>query len=213
MKSYSAYLFDADGTLFDTADLVCDCFQYVAQKHTSISLTRESILSGYGLPLKGQLVKFLGEDLDIDLVVNDFIEYQLKILDDRIQVFPGVVSTLKSLRRNGKKLAIVTSRKRYSMKRILEMTETFQYFDTLVTPEDTQLHKPDAQPALLAMSRLGSDKANTVFVGDAQYDILSGRAAGIDTVFVNWSHMDPDALPVQPTWKIDRMEDLRGGLK
>jgi len=212
MKSYNTYLFDADGTLFDTADLVCNCFQYVAQKYTSISLARQAILSGYGLPLKGQLIKQLGDDLDIDEVLEDFISYQMQILEDNIRPFPGVLRTLKTLKQAGKKLAIVTSRKRYSMNRILEITDTAQYFDTLVNPEDTTLHKPNAEPALLAISRLGSDKANTVFIGDSQYDILSGNAAGIDTVIVGWSHMDPDTLPVQPTWKIDHMENLVSGL-
>jgi len=212
MKSYNTYLFDADGTLFDTADLVCNCFQYVAQKHASISLTKDAILSGYGLPLKGQLTKQLGDDLDIDEVLEDFISYQMQILEDNIRLFPGVLRTLKSLKQKDKKLAIVTSRKRYSMKRILDITDTTQYFDTLVNPEDTTLHKPDAEPALLAISRLGSDKADTVFIGDSQYDIVSGKSAGIDTIFVAWSHMDPDTLPVQPTWKIDRIEDLTDGL-
>ena len=208
MKNYKSYLFDADGTLFDTADLVCRCFQYVAQKHCSTTLTRETILSGYGLPLRGQLLTHLGPDLDIDVVLEDFIDFQLGILEDNIKLFPGVKTTLETLRENGKKLAIVTSRKRYSTGRILDFTDTRKYFDTIINPEDTTLHKPDAAPALLALSRLDANKSDAVFVGDAQYDILSGNAAGIDTVFVKWSHADPETLPVQPTWSIDSMLDL-----
>lgn len=211
MKTYSSYLFDADGTLVDTADLVCNCFQYVAQKHCSISLAREAILSGYGLPLRGQLLKQLGEDLDIDVVLDDFINYQLQILEENIQLFPGVKTTLETLKENGKKLALVTSRKRFSTGRILEITDIFKYFDTVINPEDTTLHKPDADPALLALSRLKTDKTDAVFVGDSQYDILSGNAAGVDTVFVNWSHADPETLPIQPTWRIDSMLDLIEG--
>lgn len=208
MKKYETYLFDADGTLFDTADLVCHCFQYVAQKYCSTSLTRDAILSGYGLPLKGQLLRQLGDDLDIDVVLNDFIDYQMHILEDNVQPFPGVVATLETLRKNGKKLAIVTSRKRYSTGRILEITDTAKYFDAIVNPEDTTLHKPDAAPVLLALSRLDAGKSNAVFAGDAQYDISSGNAAGIDTVFVNWSHTSHETLPVQPTWRIDSMLEL-----
>ena len=208
MKDYKTYLFDADGTLVDTADLVCHCFQYVAQKHCSLSLSRKDILSGYGLPLKGQLITHLGDDLDIDTVLDDFIEYQLQILEENIQLFSGVKTSLETLHNQGKKLALVTSRKRYSTGRILEYTELAQYFDTIINPEDTTLHKPDAAPALLALSRLDADKSTAVFVGDSQYDILSGDAAGIDTVFVNWSHADPETLPVQPTWRIDSMLEL-----
>ena len=171
-------------------------------------MTRDAILSGYGLPLKGQLLKRLGGDIDIDLVLQDFISYQLELLEDSVSLFPQVMSTLETLKEMGKKLAIVTSRKSTSMKRILKATDTAQFFDTIVTPEDTTRHKPDAAPVLLAISRLNAHKSATVFTGDSKYDILSGSSAGIDTVFVNWSHMDSAALPVKPTWIIDSLQDL-----
>jgi len=208
MKIYNTYLFDGDGTLFDTADLVCRCFEYVAQKYASISVSRETILAGYGLTLKGLLLKELGDDVDIDLVVDDFIHYQLQMLEKGVSLFPGVMSTLETLKRNGKQLAIVTSRKPLSLGRILELTDTAKFFNVIVTPEDTTLHKPNAAPAILAMSRLLADKAETVFVGDTQYDILCGDSAGVDTVFVNWSYTDPATLPVQPTWRIDSILEL-----
>ncbi len=146
MKAYSSYLFDADGTLFDTADLVCHCFQYVAEKHCGLFVPREKILAGYGLPLRGELLKELGGDVDIDKVVEDFIQYQVQIIEKDVSLFPHVASTLESLKQNGRKLAIVTSRKPYSLGRILEITNTAQYFETIITPEDTTLHKPEAAP-------------------------------------------------------------------
>lgn len=207
MKDYHYYLFDADGTLFDTADLICDCFQYVAHKHGCPPLSRDTILAGYGLPLKGQLAKQLG-NVDLDTVLADYMEYQLAILKERVFPFPEVSATLAGLHQRGKKLAIVTSRRRHSMEIILESTGTGQYFDAVVTPEDTTLHKPDAEPALHAISLLGADKADTTFIGDARFDIMSGTSAGIDTVFVNWSHADKTSLPVPPTWTIDSLGEL-----
>jgi len=208
MKQYKTYLFDADGTLFDTADLVVHCFQYVAMKHCSLDLSRELILSGYGLPLRGQLMERLGQDADIDLILDDFISYQVGILDENVSLFPGVSETLAALKDQGSKLAIVTSRKRYTTGRILELTGTKHFFDTVVNPEDTTRHKPEAEPALLALSRLGAGSGDSLFVGDSQFDISCGQNAGMETAFVSWSHQDPQNLPVQPTWKIDRMQDL-----
>lgn len=212
MKSYDTYLFDGDGTLYDTADLVVHCFQYVAQKHCGISVSRETILSEFGLPLRGQLEKQLGKDVDIDAIHEDFIRFQMEIIDEDVRIFPSVRETLNTLKKSGKKLAVVTSRKPYSLKRILELTDIAQFFDTLVTPDDTTLHKPDPAPALLALSRMDRDASEAVFVGDSQYDILSGVRAGTDTVFVNWSHLGIHTVPITPTWRIDKISDLLNGV-
>ncbi len=208
MKVYDSYLFDADGTLFDTVDLICDCFQYVAEKYTGQSMDRNTIIEGIGSPLRSQLIIHLGTELDHDLILDDYLQYQLSIMEDRITPFPYVTETLEALRNAGKKLAVVTSRRRLSLEKILHSTDTLKYFDVLVTPEDTTRHKPDAEPALKAMSLLGADKTATVFTGDAHYDICSGASAGIDTVFVNWSHAQSSSLPVPPTWTIDSLQEL-----
>ena len=208
MKRYDTYLFDGDGTLFDTADLVVHCFQYVAEKHCGRSISRAAILSGYGLPLKGQLEKQLGKDADIETILQDFIDYQMQIIDEDVRLFPQVRETLAELKQGGSKLAVVTSRKPRSLNRILLNTEIAQFFDTLVTPDDTRLHKPNPEPALLALSQLNREASQAVFVGDSQYDILSGHRAGTDTVFVNWSHLGIDTVPIEPTWRIDSIRDL-----
>ena len=208
MKQYRNYLFDADGTLFDTVDLICRCFQYTSRKYTGREMSRREILAGYGLPLTGQLHKLIGDEGDLDRVLDDYMNFQLEILESSIAPFPGVVETLETLKQAGMTTAIVTSRRRHSMDRILEATDTARYFDIVVTPEDTVRHKPDAEPTLLAMKKLQAEREHTVFTGDAQFDIQSGSSAGIDTVFVTWSHAELSSLPVQPTWTIDAMEDL-----
>lgn len=208
MKPYDSYLFDADGTLFDTVDLICSCFQYVVEKYAGRTMDRTTIINGIGLPLRSQFITHLGAELDHDRILDDYLQYQLSIMADCIHPFPHVIETLELLKSAGKKLAIVTSRRRFSMEKILQSTDTAGYFDVLVTPEDTTRHKPDAEPALKAMSLLGADKTSTVFTGDALYDICSGASAGIDTIFVNWSHAELSSLPVPPTWAIDSLQEL-----
>ncbi len=208
VKIYDSYLFDADGTLFDTVDLICECFQYVAEKYSGRTLDRNVIIHGIGLPLKSQLITHLGPDHDHARIFEDYTQYQLSIMQDCVKPFPHVAETLHVLRKAGKKLAIVTSRRRFSLEKILQSTNTAKYFDVLVTPEDTVRHKPEAEPALKAMSLLGADTTSTVFTGDALYDICSGASAGIDTVFVNWSHVARSSLPLSPTWTIDSLQEL-----
>lgn len=212
MKVYDSYLFDADGTLFDTVDLICTCFDYITDKYAGFTVDRKTIVAGIGSPLKSQLVAHLGTDLDFDEILADYLQFQLSIMEDKITPFPHVIETLDCLKSAGKKLAVVTSRRRFSLERILGSTGTAGFFDVLVTPEDTLKHKPDAEPALRAMALLGADPAATVFTGDAHYDICSGASAGTDTIFVNWSHVHRSSLPVAPTWTIDSLRELTAPL-
>lgn len=213
MKAYQSYLFDADGTLFDTVDLICRCFQYVAEKYTGKTIDRRTIIESIGLPLKSQLINHLGRGLDSERILDDYLQYQLNIMEDCINPFPHAAKTLEILKDAGKKIAVVTSRRRFSLEKILQSTDTAKYFDVLVTPEDTAKHKPDAEPALRAMFLLNAEKTNTVFIGDALYDICSGASAGIDTIFVTWSHSELSSLPVSPTWTIDSLQELTVGLE
>jgi len=208
MKLYDSYLFDADGTLFDTVDLICKCFQYVAEKYAGKTMDMDTIVSGIGLPLKTQLISHLGPELDHDQILTDYLQYQLSIMENSISPFPHVTETLELLKSAGKKLAIVTSRRRFSLEKILQSTDTARYFDVLVTPEDTTRHKPDAEPSLKAMSLLRADRKSTVFIGDSHYDISSGASAGIDTIFVNWSSVGLSSCKVTPTWRIDSLQEL-----
>jgi len=212
MKLYDTYLFDADGTLFDTVDLICRCFDYILEKYGGQSLPREQILAGIGSPLATQIVDHLGPGLDYNMILGDYLQYQLQVLEGNVRLFPEVATTLAALQESGRKLALVTSRKRVSLEVLLQATDTSKYFEVLVTPEDTGRHKPDPEPALKAMALLDADRDKTVFVGDAHFDICSGAGAGIDTVFVKWSHFDPSALPVSPTWTIESMRDLCAAL-
>ncbi len=208
MKTYDTYLFDADGTLFDTVDMICTCFQYVADKYAGKNLAREMIIKGIGLPLAEQIAHHLGNAGDHAVIADDYRDYQLTILSTSVTLFPLVTETLQALKDAGKQLGIVTSRKRPSLERMLATTGTEKYFDVLITPEDTGRHKPHADPVLKAMALLGAERTRTVFTGDALYDIESGARAGIDTVFVTWSHSLLASLPTPPTWTIDSLKDL-----
>ena len=109
MKLYDSYLFDADGTLFDTVDLICTCFEYVAENYAGKTIDRRTIIKGIELPLKSQLITHLGPELDHEHILDDYLQFQLDIMQDRIRPFPDVIETLEELKSAGKKLAIVTS--------------------------------------------------------------------------------------------------------
>ncbi len=90
----------------------------------------------------------------------------------------------------------------------MKETGIYEYFEIIITPDETEKHKPEPEPALKAMSLLGAVKEESVFIGDSIFDIQCGISAGIDTAFVSYSKTKSDQLGVKPTYLIDSLGDL-----
>ena len=206
---YNNYLFDLDGTLIDTTEMIYQCFVNTLNVFEIEGYTRENIISKIGKPLRWQMEIFFGSmsDKEYQEILDVLLKYQFKIYRNYLKLFSGVSEVLRILKDNGKKLGIVTSRKRVSAQMFSEEMGIYKYFDVFITPEDTKNHKPDKEPILEAIHLLGGD-TNSVFVGDAVFDIQSGYSAGIDTVFVRLSHTDIKNLKINPTFIINDMKDL-----
>jgi pyrophosphatase PpaX len=210
MKNYNVYLFDADGTLFDTAELIYQCFVYSCAKYGNRAIEREEVFGSIGLTLQDQFKRYLAPQPAqvMRQIVSDHMDYQLSMYRDHLKAFPGVVETLRALRARGKKLAVVTSRKIQSLSLYLRETGMEGCFDLLITPDETRRHKPDPEPVVKALEMLSAHPAEAVFVGDSVFDMECGRNAGVDTVFVTWSLTPAETLPHRPTWCIDAMDEL-----
>ncbi len=210
MKQYAAYLFDGDGTLYDTAEMIYKCFFYSCKKFGDIEVTREAVFSNIGLPLRPQLEHFLGplSDDQATEILKAHMAYQLTIYRDHVILFPHVAETLNQLKNNGKKLAVVTSRRTKTLTLYLKHTAIYNLFDAFITPESTEKHKPDPQPALEAIRQLDCAASETLFVGDAVFDIFCGSKAGTDTAFVAWSHIPIPSLSMKPTYILNDMGEL-----
>ena len=210
MKDYTYYLFDADGTLFDTTELICQCFIYSLDRFGNMKKPKEEIIKSIGMTLRSQFEQHLGplSEEQYDEIQKEHMRFQLSIYKDYLKAFPGVKQGLETLKKRNKRLAIVTSRKINSLTLFLKETEIFDYFEIIITPDHTEKHKPEAEPALKAMSLLDAEKHKSVFIGDSLFDIQCGTNAGIDTAFVTYSKTKSDHLAVKPTYFIESLEDL-----
>jgi pyrophosphatase PpaX len=210
MKSYDYYLFDADGTLFETTELIYQCFVYSLSKYAGREIPRDDIIAGIGLTLRRQFEHHLGplNDEQFDRMQADHMKYQMGIYRDYLKPCPGVPEAIEKLHASGKVLAIVTSRKIISLSCFLRETGIFDFFRVIITPDETENHKPHPEPALKALQLLGAPPEKTLFVGDAPFDIECGHSAGIDTALVSWSHNKAENMALKPTHIIDSLIDL-----
>ncbi len=204
---YKTVLFDLDGTLLDTNELIISSFLYTLGQHYPGKYNREHILPHMGKILSEQMALF--DPDNIDVLVETYRRYNVKMHDEMVQDFPYVREVVQKLAENGMQMGIVTSKQIETTLMGLKKYDLQQYMQALVCYGDTVEHKPHPAPVLLAMEKLQADPATTLMVGDSTFDIDAAHAAGIAAAGVRWS-LKPEEilLASNPEYMLDDMRDL-----
>lgn len=201
-------LFDLDGTLLDTIDLLLDCMEFAFAGRAYVP-TRAEWTAGIGTPLRGQMRAWHVADHEVEDVVARYRTHQDAHLERMTRVFPGAVDVLQWARAERIPTAVVTSKGRGMTERSLRHVGLLDAFDAIITADDTTRHKPDPTPVHLALSTLGVAPDRALFVGDSTHDMHAGRAAGTFTGAALWGPFSRDALaPTQPTHWLERLHDV-----
>lgn len=211
MKSYEAYLFDLDGTLINSEEMIIACFEHSMKEAGDYSIAAEQVLSHIGIPLKKQFEIYLDgrpSKHSIEDLLEIHMQFQLKIWKDHLKLYPKALEVVKELHKRGKKLALVTSRRKATCDLYTKHFGLFDYFEVIMTPESSEKHKPDPEPANIALSKLGVKASDTLFIGDAIFDIACGHAAGCETAYVSWGFRKVEDLEPSPDYLLKSFEDL-----
>ncbi|WEK54516.1 MAG: pyrophosphatase PpaX [Candidatus Cohnella colombiensis] len=207
-KRITTVLFDLDGTIVDTNELIIQSFMYALNGIVPESFGREHIIPSMGQPLTSQLQEFSGREQVDDLTVL-YREYNLKHHDEMVALFAGVAEVIPALRQAGLRVGIVTTKMRATTIRALKLLGIYEYIETIVTIEDVEHPKPHAEPVAKAITALGVEPAATMMVGDSTVDMQSATAAGAIPVGVAWSLKGADILKeAGAAHVIDEMTDL-----
>lgn len=200
-------LFDLDGTLINTNELIIASFLYTLDKYFPEQYNREHILPLMGTPLVETMELFDKERVQ-DLV-QTYREHNIAHHDELVTEFKGVFETVEVLYKKGYKLGIVTTKMRNTVKMGLKLTGLDQFFQTVVTLDDVEKAKPDPEPVQKALALLQSTPDRAIMVGDSKYDILAGQNAGTQTAGVSWTIRGNDYLQqFNPDYMLNEMTDL-----
>jgi pyrophosphatase PpaX len=183
---YGLYLFDLDGTLIDSIELIYRCYRHASETHLGFSPEDEVWRTGLGTPLREQFRAVCDDAAMIEAMVVTYREHHNLHHDDAIRVYPGVAEVLGELSSRGLKLAVVTSKLRFGAERGLRRAGLLDLFETIVSADEVTRPKPDGEPVELALERLGGRSHDAVFIGDSPHDMASGRAAGVRTAGALW---------------------------
>jgi pyrophosphatase PpaX len=203
-------LFDLDGTLADSIELILRCYRHTIRTHLGTEPEDSAWLSGLGQPLHVQFGGFARSPGEIRAMVETYVGYQRTIHDQLVRPFPGVTGVLDRLIAAGVRTGIVTSKRREIAVRTLRVCGIESRFDTIVTPADVERPKPDPQPVRVALRALGDpDPRRVLLAGDAPVDILAGRAAGVRTAAALWGPFPRATLEAaQPDFLLEAIEEL-----
>lgn len=182
-KRKPVVLFDFDGTIMDSEQMIIGCFAYLFQKYGDINaFTKEIQQEVFGPPLRDELKK-LFPDQDTDLLMKDYTEFQ-KSLPGRhlVSTLPHVVDVLKELKKQGYVTAIVTSRLSESCETWVEDLEIEDYFDLIVGTERYRHAKPRPDGIIETCEMLNTGHDSVVYIGDNVSDVQSGKNAGVYTI-------------------------------
>ena len=188
---YPVVLFDLDGTLIDSGPIIM-----ASMRHASVTVLgqepdEERVRAAIGGP--GLIAQM--RDLDPDRV-DELVEvYRAhnEPLHATLESFEGVFDTLAELDRRGHRLGIVTAKRVATVRLALDRFPLLDDLtEVLVGAEDTERHKPEPDPVLEALRRLGAAPGDAAYVGDSPFDIRAAKAAVVLAVAVGWGGIHPD---------------------
>lgn len=205
---YDAVLYDFDGTLVDTVPMILSCFHKAFMEVTGHTEDEAFLLSTIGLPL---VCAFSGYDPAVqELLYSEYQKENARILSTSVRVFDGIMEGLDLMCKMGVRQGVVTSKKRETALFSMKQFDMDPYFEVLITREDTDVHKPNPEPILLAMQKMEiTDVSRVLYVGDSVHDLRCAGNAGVDSAAVNWTYMPVNELAAEkPTYWLDRLTDL-----
>lgn len=210
MSRYKAVLFDFDGTVMDTNEIILGSWDHVYQTVEGHDADRSVVTPTFGEPLVDTMPKMF-PGCNVQEMVDLYREYQFKCWNKPILMFPGIKETILELKNRGYLLGMVTSRIWSSTHSGLYQFDVADKFDAVVSAQDTTVHKPNPYPIQLCLEKLGLEPKDAVMVGDSRFDIECAANAGVDSVAVNWSVCFPKEIRTgiwKPTYEVDTPKEL-----
>ena len=207
-------LFDLDGTLIDTNELIISSYQYTLKSQLGLEVSREEIIGYFGEPLIITLGRYCSKE-QLPQLVKCYREYNLAQHDTLVKSFPGVRETLEELLKSRElQIAVVTSKMRDTALRGLALLNLLEYINVLVGYENTTMHKPDPGPVQKALEYLAIEPSEVVMVGDSPYDVRSAHGAGVRCGVVEYSIFERVQLEKEkPDFWLATLLELPGKLK
>ena len=202
-----ALLFDFDGTLLDTNELIVQTFMHIFDEKFPGQYSTQDCLKFIGPSLKQTFDELTpGETEEM---IKKYKEWNALHHDELVKSYDAVVETLEQLHTDGIKLAIVSTKSQEGLARGLKALGAGHLFEVIIGLDEVTHVKPHPEPVLLALEKLGVSQQEAIMIGDNSHDIEGGKNAGVRTAGVAWSAKGESFLQqFNPDYMLHHMSDL-----
>ena len=209
---FPVVLFDLDGTVIDSGGIILASMRHAAREVLGVEVPDEQLMAAVGGPGLEAQMQALSPDRADELVT--VYRAHNEPLHDELVCCAGMDEVLVQLKDEGRRLGIVTAKRRQTVELAFARIPIEHLFETVVGGDETKKHKPDPEPLLLALDRLGAAPGEAAYVGDAPFDVKAAKAAGLYSVGVSWGgiHRRERLEAEEPDALVDTTEELLGVL-
>jgi len=209
MSSLRGVVFDADGTIFDTASLIYDAYHHIAEMHGYEKPSREQVAKEMGRPIP-EIIEALFPGADVAAMMSSNTDFVMSRATT-VVAFDGLRELLKQLRSLRIKLAILTSggEKIYSL---LEHNNLSEFFGSIIHADRVTNHKPHPEGFKLAAAELQLEVNQLLMVGDMRQDIeVAANAGALGSVGITHGFGSRETLEkAGADYVIDSLPELLG---
>lgn len=201
-----AILFDIDGTLLDTTELLYQAFEYAIKSQNLKPSSRKEMSKVIGVSLEKCYLAFAPSG-DNQLLCKTHNEFQIKN-PYLSKLFPKTTETLKKLKRKGIKLAGITNRWKRTAEVSIKRSKLNQYLEFVNYRDGFMNIKPNPDMLHDAIKKLGVSKDEVILVGDTAVDIKAAKDAGIKSVGATYGFLGKDIFKEKPDFLINELSEL-----
>ncbi len=184
MKQFDGIIFDIDGTLAATHDLIFASFNHVAEKYLHKHLTTEEIVALFG-PTEDAILKDWMKE-HYDSARDDYYNFYEAQHNEMAQIFPGLYDTIELIKSKNIPLGIFTGKGKDSSLITLKAIDLLKYFDLIITGDDVEEHKPSPEGIHKFLDTYKLEPSRVLMIGDAVFDVIAAREAGVQSALVLW---------------------------
>jgi pyrophosphatase PpaX len=190
----SPLLFDLDGTLVDSIELILGSARFAFDGYAGRVPSDDEWRALIGIPLVDSFRAHVADEAEVARLVDRYREYQLANHDRLVRAYDGIVDVVRGFAAAGHPMALVTSKADWLAQRALAYVGLDAAIPVVVGCDTCTRHKPHPEPVERALALLGASPHDAVFIGDSPHDVESGRAAGVRTIGVTWGASTRDEM-------------------
>lgn len=206
-----AVLFDWDGTLIDSGDILLQCWHAVTTQVLGAPFPITEADRRKFLSMRGaDSFPLLSDDPAVVAQLDSgFTDAYLKLASSHVRPQPTSHTLLRALRAQGVLVGLVTSKTRQRLNCDLDVCHMNELFDVIVTGDDVSAAKPDPEGVRDALVSLDVSAENSWMVGDGPVDVLAGQAGGLKTAGISHGlHSFEELTNVSPDVLVTNLSDL-----